>query len=180
MTKLPEHLGGHQGITHTDGGALDYLIERFALKTAIDLGCGPGWMVSLMRQRGLDCTGIDGDWTLCPASPFILHDFYVSPLDIEPVDLCWSVEFLEHIHTKHMRNVWPTIEQCRVMFCTHALPADSGRRRHVNCRVEQYWIDRFAEHGFLHDEEATAGVREASTMEREFVQQSGKVFVRKG
>lgn len=174
--ETPDHLGGHQGIVHTDVGALDYLIKTFApLSKAIDLGCGPGWMVAWMRQRGIGCMGIDGDVACIPD---ILCDFNERTVDIMPFDLCWCVEFLEHIEEEFLPNVWHVIERCKVVFCTHALPEASHRKNHWNCQPEQYWIDAFAEHGFRHDEEATKGVREASTMNREFVRETGKVFVR--
>ncbi len=172
----PEHLGGHQGIVHTDVGALDCLIERFDPKTAIDLGCGPGWMVAWMRQRGLWAYGIDGDSTV---RPDILNDFVYGTVGRKwEADICWSVEFLEHIKAEYLVNVWPTIEACKVVFCTHALPPDAKRKNHYNCQTEQYWIDAFAAHGFDYDTGATQGVRQASTMNREFVRNTGKVFVR--
>lgn len=175
--ETPDHLGGHQGIVHTDVGALDYLIERFDIKSAIDLGCGPGWMVAWMRQRGIGIAqGIDGDAT---QNPTYLHDFSTGrfPWAVR-FDLCWSVEFLEHIHELDLPNVWATIERCSVVFCTHALPETAHRKNHHNCQPEQYWIDAFEAHGFQHDTNGTIGVREASTMNREFVRETGKVFVR--
>lgn len=178
MTVLcPPHLGGHEGTTHEDDGALDSLVQRFAPATAIDLGCGPGGMLKLMRQRGIRCYGIDGDPTIATGK-ILTHDFNTGPLDIEPVDLCWSVEFLEHVAERFLVNVWPVIEQCRVVFCTHALPAERFRRRHVNCQPAAYWLKAFAAHGFDLDIVATAEVRHHSTMERDFVRQTGKVFVR--
>ncbi len=171
----PDHLGGHQGIVHTDVGALDYLIKRFDPRAALDLGCGPGWMVAWMRQRGVACWGIDGD---AAQNPTYLHDFREGrfPWSVR-FDLCWSVEFLEHISEEDLSNVWPTIELCSVVFCTHALPPDAKRKNHYNCQSERYWIAAFAEHGFTLDVEATEGVRAASTMNREFVRNTGKVFV---
>ena len=38
--EVPEHLGGHQGRSHVDVGALDFLIEEYNIKTMVDVGQG--------------------------------------------------------------------------------------------------------------------------------------------
>ena len=167
-------LGGHSNTTHIDEGALNWLIEEFNIKSAIDVGCGPGGMVNVMRSKHIRAYGVDGDASV---SPNILHDFRDGPLDIEPFHLCWSVEFLEHIRERDLSNVWPVIEQCQVAFITHGLP-DTASNKYHNCQNPEYWIAAFQDHGFAYDPIATAGSRQASTMKRDFVKNTGMVFVK--
>ena len=54
-------IGSHGGKTWVDEGALDYLIEKYGIKSMVDVGCGPGDMVELAQGRGLEAYGIDGD-----------------------------------------------------------------------------------------------------------------------
>ena len=100
---VPEHLGGHQGRSHTDEGTLDYLINTFDIQSMIDIGQGPGAMVQLARNKGLESIGVDGDPTVqCD----IRHDFTTGPLKIgDPFDLAWSVEFLEHVYEQYLFNI---------------------------------------------------------------------------
>lgn len=172
-------VGGHFGRTHKDFGTLEYLIRRFSPKSGVDVGCGPGGMVQAMRRRGVPCIGIDGDPSLCLAPPSILHDFTTGPLQIGPTDLCWSVEFLEHITESDLANVWSVFRQCRVIFCTHATDEPENDTYHVNCQPEEYWVAAFDEQGYELDHTATSDVRRASTMVRDFARLTGKVFVRR-
>ena len=55
---LAEHLGGHEGETHLDDGALSYLIEKLGIKSMLDIGCGPGYFLDEMKARGY--TNVDG------------------------------------------------------------------------------------------------------------------------
>ena len=58
---LEEHLGGHNGVTHLDEGALRWAISTLKIESMLDVGCGPGGMVELAEWYGLDSHGIDGD-----------------------------------------------------------------------------------------------------------------------
>ena len=61
---LPEHLGGHNGTTQNDIGALEWAIKKFDIKSMVDVGCGTGRMVRMAEERGLTSMGIDGDGTI--------------------------------------------------------------------------------------------------------------------
>lgn len=179
--RLPKYLGGAGGVMHMDDGALRYLVDRFCPRTGIDLGCGLGGMARQMSGCGIQTLGIDGDWTVPMDAPllWIIHDYTTGPLRLGPVDRCWCVEFLEHIAERHLPNVFATLESCGVVFCTHAVPDDRPPiPYHVNVRPEDYWIAAFENRGFASDADATKAVRRASTMGRDFVRDTGKVFRR--
>jgi 2-polyprenyl-3-methyl-5-hydroxy-6-metoxy-1,4-benzoquinol methylase len=59
---LDEHLGGHNGLTHLDEGALTWL-KQLGHTSFLDIGCGPGGMVELAEQLGFKVLGVDGDHT---------------------------------------------------------------------------------------------------------------------
>lgn len=173
----PEHLGGSIGVCHTDSGALKYLKERFGVKTMMDLGCGLGHMRNTAKEQGITWMGIEADPEV--VQPWMVnHDFTKGAIATKkPVDLGWAVEFLEHVDEKFMANIMRTFQNCRVVCVTHALPNSLGVH-HVNCRHSDYWIKRFEANGFTYDEDATTGVRSASTMLREFMRNTGMVFTR--
>ena len=62
--ELEAHLGGHGGLTHTDEGTLRWAIDKLNITSMLDVGCGPGGMVELANQFGVNARGIDGDYTL--------------------------------------------------------------------------------------------------------------------
>ena len=177
MTNTPPHLGGHANVTHIDEGALRYFQRKHGAESLLDIGCGPGGQVQLARQLGYVAVGIDGD----PAcAPDLLHDFASSPGNFYfiPFDLVWMVEVLEHIDPIRLINLISCIKsaKARHIVITHALPGTPGHH-HVNCQPPEYWEGFFAAIGYLPDDDLTAELKAASTMKREFIQRTGRVFV---
>lgn len=176
MTYLPEHLGGHAGKTHLFPEVLDFLVNRYNIKTMVDVGCGPAGMVELARSSGLDCIGIDGDWVVPRNIEVVIHDFTTGPYNIEPRDLAWSVEFLEHVEEQYMDNYFQIFKQCRIVVCTAAIPGQDGHH-HVNCQDEEYWIRKFEERGFLYEKEATEEMRSLDyKKKKDFIRKTGRIF----
>lgn len=179
--ETPEHLGGHGGVTHIDVGALDWAISEYEVKTAIDVGCGVGDMVKHMLDRGIDARGIEGDPALNWGRPekFIRWDYTKGPcVPDNTTDLGWCVEVLEHIEEQYLDNVMATFKECKVLIVTAAPPGTESAHHHVNCKTDIYWMYQFAKAGFRFDDQATMRMRAKSTMAREFMKNTGMVFVR--
>lgn len=172
---LPDHLGGHQGQTHVDHGALTYMISKFDVQSMLDIGCGPGGMVEHARSLGLSATGIDGDWTV---KPDILCDFTIEPAKaLSPYDLAWSVEFLEHVEEQYIINFMPAFSWCKYAVVTYAPPGWPGHH-HVNLQEETYWVNVFEHFGWIKLWKATDQIRAASTMKKGYMKRTGLVFER--
>jgi SAM-dependent methyltransferase len=171
-------IGSHFGVCHLDEGVLNWAIEKWDLDSFLDIGCGTGGMVDLAEKKGLTSWGIDGDLTQ-QKKGVIVHDFTQNLFDVfSNFDLGWSVEFVEHIEERYLFHVMPAFRLCRRVIMTHALPPNAPPG-HVNCQNEKYWVRVFNQWGFFHDGISSDEVREVSTMEREFMRQTGKVFVRR-
>lgn len=179
---VPEHLGGHCGVSHTDEGTLDFLVETYDIKSMVDVGQGPGAMVQLARTKGLEAYGIDGDPTV---EADVRHDFSTGPYSLDSgVDLAWSVEFLEHVDEEYLPNYMETFSGAKYVFCTAAKPGEPGHH-HVNCQPAHYWIGKFAEYGYVFDLHATAHIRNTATtmnldrpIKKQFVKRNGLFFIR--
>jgi SAM-dependent methyltransferase len=177
MNQLPSHLGGSLNKTHVDKGALSWLIQKYNIKSFLDIGCGPGGMVELAKKLGLRSQGIDGDFTLGLKEPeFLIHDFTLgAPLLKDEFDLGWSCEFVEHVEEKYMNNYFYCFKQCKKVVITYAPPGWPGIH-HVNCQTEDYWKNKFFKYGFTYDENATLRLREVSTQLKPFVKSRGLIF----
>jgi hypothetical protein len=164
-----KHLGGHAGITHIDQGAIDWAIQEFNVKSMLDVGCGIGGMVETAINNGLEAHGIDGDEL--KAAPkwfnkdfFTLWDFQEGPAPVNKrYDLCWSVEFVEHVYEQYIPNYIQAFQQCDILFMTHAVPGQGGYH-HVNEQHEPYWIEQIEKYNFKFSREHTEKLREISTM----------------
>ena len=182
---LEKHLGGHLNKTHLDEGALLWLKDTFSATTYLDIGCGPGGMVELAEQYGLDSHGIDGDYTLTRynSNKFTIHDFTHGPAPLtSKYDIAWSVEFVEHVYEEYIPNYMPAFQQCKYVVMTYAPPGWTGHH-HVNLQEEDYWVAKFKEYGFYLDRLQTNELRNRSTMnypkkpKKAFVRNRGLFFV---
>lgn len=177
---LASHLGGHEGETHLDDGALTYLMQKFDIKSMLDIGCGPGGMVELAFDKGLDVQGVDGDDKIERSEKIRhlvnIHDFATGPYIPEKTfDLGWSVEFVEHVDKACMPNFLETFKHCKYVIMTHALPGQPGHH-HVNCMPAEYWFGAMEAIGFKVLVEETNHARQLSTMRERYIRQQGYVF----
>lgn len=177
MLQLPDHLGGHFNVTHIDEKTLDYLISTFNVSSMYDVGCGPGGMVKLAMQKGLNVVGIDGDFTIVfPDSlNIIIHDFSVSALSLDYCDLAWSCEFLEHVDEKFIDNYFSVFNVCKVVCCTFSTTTEGYH--HVNVKNQEYWNSVFKQRGFSFDKEKSMQIRNISSMQRDFVRKTGSIYI---
>jgi hypothetical protein len=181
--KLPEHLGGHANKTHLDTGVLKYMIEKYGVKTMLDIGCGPGGMVYHARELGIDTHGIDGDFTLERTGEFFtLHDYTTGPSSLtENYDMVWSCEFVEHVEEEYIPNFMPDFQRAKYVVMTFS---EKNGHHHVNLKPASYWIGIFESYGFSHIEEETTTIRNVTTMnldkkqKKQFVKNNGLFFVR--
>ena len=181
MNTLPPHLGGSEGETHLDQGALQFIMNATStlggIKSMLDVGCGPGGVVSLARSMGIQAFGVDGDNTLDRGNlPVFIHDFTTGPVPLKRTfDLCWSVEFVEHVEEKYMDNFVQAFQACRFLMMTYAYPGQGGHH-HVNEQDTPYWIDKMTQAGFIFEPQMTDSIRRASTMKQRYIRQHGLFF----
>jgi len=184
------HLGGNFGVTHVDDGALIWAKDKYGAKSMLDIGCGVGDQTKLAVTAGYArATGIDGDKPSIdialkknagPNVGYICHDFCNDPAVFPgQFDLIWCVEFLEHVYEKYLPNVFQVIVDVAptVMICTAASVGQPGGVHHVNCRERKYWVEQMAIRGLRYDQEATEDMKKHSTMQREFMRNTGMVFI---
>ena len=163
---LPSHLGGHKNKTHLDRANLDYMITKYGIETMLDIGCGPGGMVNLAQELGIDAQGIDGDFEVeRPDVPVTIHDYEKGPGPLGDllVDFVWSCEFVEHVYEEFVPNFMEDFRRAQYVIMTYAPPGKSGHH-HVNCNTEEYWIDVFDLYGFDYNVEETQYIRSNSSM----------------
>lgn len=178
-------VASHHNITHIDEGALDWLIMTYKPYTFLDIGCGPMGMVELALSKGLDAYGLDADIGLRNTVKYPERLFMANLNDgiytgTKKYDIIWSVETAEHIKISSVFNYLFTVKHNLsydgIFVMTHATP-ESGKPAHGNCKDSAWWISQFATATKLsHLLKATDLLKNSSTMEREFMKDSGKVF----
>ncbi len=175
-------------VTHIDEGVFDWLRGMYSGLNLLDIGCGPMGMVDLARDKGHEAFGIDADVKLKEQVAYpehlIIHDLRDSPCDIPDnrFDIIWCVEFLEHLPEQFISNWIATLKlninfspaYPGILVLTHATGKNQGS--HVNCQSSEYWQALLLYEGFRFEPELTKEMKAASTMKREFMSRTGKLF----
>jgi len=134
-----------------------WLVERLAIRTVLDVGCGEGHSVDAFARLGCEVVGLDGVPQPHPA--VVTHDFTTGPAPIGgDYDLVWCCEFVEHVDERYLPNFLAAFARGRYVFLTHAEPGQPGYH-HVNCRPTDYWRGAMAAIGYAVDERLTVAAR---------------------
>jgi SAM-dependent methyltransferase len=144
------HLGGNirEGDPFTFAPSVwDYLIDRFAAGSFLDLGSGIGHAADYFARKGLRGVAVDGLAANVEDAvfPTVLHDLEKGPLRMK-VDLVHCQEVVEHIDGAYVGNIIETLLSGRIIAMTHAVPGQGGIH-HVNCQSSDYWIQHLRDRG---------------------------------
>jgi SAM-dependent methyltransferase len=125
-----------------------YAVERFAITSMLDVGCGEGHCVQYFNALGVRASGFDGLRSNVEraVTPIKWHDLRRGPF-IHPVDLVHCCELVEHIEERYLSNLLRTLANGRVIIMTHAVPGQTGYH-HVNCQPSTYWMDKLEPLGY--------------------------------
>lgn len=145
------HLGGN--IIERDPAsfcpqAWRYVVDKYAIKSILDVGSGIGHAALWFQEQGLEITAIEGlpENVKNSQVPAIEHDLTSAPF-VKLVDLVNCVEVVEHIEEKFIENLLDTLCSGTYIFMTHATPRQKGWH-HVNCQPTEYWVNHLANRNY--------------------------------
>lgn len=157
-----------------------YLVERFGVRSVLDVGCGEGHAVLFFHRLGLVAHGIEGlaHNVIRAVTPIALHDLLTGPY-IMPVDLAWSCEVAEHIAEEKVDFYLRTLANGRIVAMTHAVPGQQGHH-HVNCQPAEYWVTKMQAYGYVLSPEDTTICRDVAAKDHtwNYFSKTGLVFLR--
>ena len=140
------HLGGNviEGDPFTFApSAWRYLLERFAIKSVLDLGSGRGYAANFFHTLGAQVIAVDGFKENCESAIFpTVHIDLTKSVVHTRVDLVHCQEVVEHIEEKFIDNLISSLTCGRLIVMTNALPGQGGHH-HVNEQPTEYWIEKF-------------------------------------
>lgn len=138
-----QHLGGNlrEGDPYTFCPSVwDYLVQRFAIRSIMDLGSGMGYASDYFFKKNLQVLAVEGlrDNVDRSIFPSIQHDITDGPVYAR-VDLVHCQEVVEHIEEKYLDNLLSSLTCGRIIVMTNALPGQGGYH-HVNEQPTEYWV----------------------------------------
>lgn len=181
----------HPGIPHIGGNIWQgdpltysptvwrYMIDRFAVKSVLDVGSGRGHAAAWFHRAGCAVVALDGSHAnvMRALHPTIHHDLTFGPMTCR-VDLVHCQEVAEHVAEEHVNNLTRTLANGETIIMSHGEPGQAGHH-HVNLQPSDYWIERMVGLGFCYLDIDTARVREyASKDGADHLARSGLVFAR--
>src|SRR5665647_1122650 len=149
------------------GRIANSILNDFKANSVVDVGCGTGALLEALRNRGCEVFGFEyaeAALRYCRARRLNVVKF-----DLErdvlsgnrSFDVAISMEVAEHLpETVADKYVDILTRLSRVVVLTAAPPGQGGTD-HVNERPPTYWIAKFRQSGFDHDDELSKRWRES-------------------
>jgi len=158
----------------------NYVIDRFCIKSVLDLGSGIGNAAHYFFSKGLKTVAVDGlpENVKSAFYPTICHDLTKGPV-VTSVDMVHCQELTEHIAEEHLDNVISSLTCGRIILMSHALPGQDGYH-HVNLKPMEYWVKHVSDRGYNLLLADTQRIRAIAGQEQAiYIHKSGLLFHRK-
>lgn len=161
-----EAIGEHKTDFCLAEALADFFIQE-GVNTLVDLGCGTGDYVKVMRYCGIDCDGFDGN----PETP-IISDGVAGVADLsQPLDLgkkydwVMSLEVGEHLPKAYEQTFFENLDRHNIhgIVLTWAVKGQGGFG-HFNEQNNDYVKAIMATYGYKNDVEAENFLREQASL----------------
>lgn len=133
-------------------------------QTVLDFGCGPGVMIDLMADRGVEYVGCD--YSSEAQQLYLSHygrypERYLSSLDDvihRKNDLLLAFDVLEHMRDEEITQLIDRVQVIpELLFNISRARAIPG---HINIKSDRAWVAYMKKHGYRFDENRTRRLRE--------------------
>ena len=125
------------------------------IDSAVDVGCGVGTFLSVLRETGVKVThGIDGPWVDKDLLEISVLDFEEvnlespRPLD-RKYDLAICLEVAEHLSSSSAEIIVAFLVECSNLVLFSAAIPEQGGEGHQNEQWQSYWVQMFNERGYV-------------------------------
>lgn len=150
-----EWFQGHYNLQHEYRMLADAIHDNFDFETAIDVGCGVGFVMERLDEWKHVVIGIDGSKHAVEiAPPRIRNQIATADItELEPrikYDLVICTEVAEHMPEQHADKLVSVLCQYALgpIFFTAATPGQGGND-HINEQPHEYWVRKFADNSFV-------------------------------
>jgi len=125
----------------------------------LDIGCGVGILVEQFKKLGYDVAGVDVNSaainnSLVPNNCFLVNTTAKLDYPDNNFDLVVSREVLEHIELSEIDNCIEEYKRVsknkmiHIIAVTERGPSAIDDPAHVNVQTEEWWQNKFQEHGY--------------------------------
>lgn len=148
------------------------IVSVYRPSTVLDIGCAYGYLVTALRDRGVEAYGLDvSDYAISQVRSDI-RQYCVCGSAVDGIpdslpehfDLIVCIEMIEHIYEEDTEAVIRAMCARTDRIVLSSTDSDYDDPLHVNVQKQEYWAKRFARHGFLRDVNAAGLEISSNTM----------------
>jgi SAM-dependent methyltransferase len=126
----------------------DVLVELWAPRTVVDVGCGSGLLLARLARSGAEVLGVEGSRAALrrvnPSVPVVRANLERGVPAVGVFDVCLCLEVAEHLRPRSgPRLVAGLAALSDTVVFTAAQPGQPGTS-HLNTRPKEYWRSLFA------------------------------------
>lgn len=151
----------------------ELIFTRFHPESVCDFGCGNGFLLHFLAQRGVDVSGVEGSKASLDFMDSSLRDRVqirnlAEVIKTDVYDLVISTEVAEHLPKKSAPVLVNNLirSASRAIVFSAAKPGQWGDG-HINCQPKEFWISLFGSRGWDYDKTATNDFTAALKRSRE-------------
>ena len=139
------------------GNIADRIIKEFDPDTVLDTGCAKGFLVEILRDRGVKAYGIDiSEYAISEVRDDIRPYCRVASITeadsfSRDYDLITCIEVLEHLTVPEGKKAIKNICNHTDTVIFSSSPDDFEDCTHINVRPIDYWVRKFKKNGFTGD-----------------------------
>ena len=131
------------------------IVTELSPKTVLDAGCGIGFLVQALRERGVDAFGIDiSEYAIASAADEIRPFCEVASITDELTrgyDLIVCMEVLEHLPAHLASRAVENFTRHADAVLFSSTPHDFREPTHLNVQSTEYWVGLFGSRDFFRD-----------------------------
>jgi SAM-dependent methyltransferase len=137
------------------GIVADGIVKELQPSTVLDAGCGRGFLVAALRDRGVEAYGMDFSSYAIEHGredirPFCWQGSITEPLP-RRYDVITCLEVVEHVPAADAGRAIEVLCAAADDIVFSSTSTDFREQTHINVRPVEYWAGLFAQHGFYRD-----------------------------
>ena len=151
-----EHDQSDQNLIGLFESLADRIIMDIRPALVLDAGCGRGYLLIALRQRGVEAWGFDNSEAsiqnaLPENQPFCQVRSILEPFPHSHYDLIVCIDVIEHLSPKEAERAVENLCSYSDDILLSCTPVDFFDSAHLNVQPPDYWAGLFSRFGFIHD-----------------------------
>jgi len=141
------------------------VVDELRPGRVIDVGCGTGLLLAALRRHGVQGSGFEyarAALEVCWQRGLDVQrlDLEHDPIPADRADVIISTEVAEHLPANCADRFVQILTRMGPWVVLTAAVPGSGGTDHVNEQPNEYWIEKFAQHGFGYERERSLSWRQ--------------------